>query len=249
MRRLLFAGNWKMYKPPSEAAAFAAMLKERVPAIPDREVVVFPPMVSLPAVASVLAGSTIIWGAQNVHWEQQGAFTGETSPLFLVDLNCQYVLVGHSERRLMFAEDDVVCNRKIRAAQKCGLRPILCCGETKAQRKAGQTFDVISAQLREGLTGAELNDQMIIAYEPVWAIGTGSNATPAEAAEVHRWIRSWLGSAGTATRIIYGGSVSPDNIDLLLAEPEIDGVLVGSASLDVSSFTTIVSSVRKKCHY
>lgn len=231
-----------MFKPPSEAAVFAAALKERLPAMADREVAVFPPLVSIPAVAQALTGSPIAWGAQNMHWEQQGAFTGETSPAFLVDLKCRYVLIGHSERRLLFAEDDAACNRKLLSAQACGLHPILCCGETEAQRQAGQTFVVLSSQLDKGLTGAALGDRLTIAYEPVWAIGTGRNATPAEAGEVHRWIRHWLGPAGTSTRIIYGGSVRPDNIDLLLAEPDIDGVLVGGASLDVNSFTRIACS-------
>lgn len=223
---------------------FAATLRERLPALADREVAVFPPLVALPAVAKELTGSGIAWGAQNMHWEPQGAFTGETSPVSLVDLKCRYVLVGHSERRLLFAEDDTACNRKVLSAQRYGLHPILCCGETQAQRQAGKTFDVLSVQLDRGLADASLGEQLTIAYEPVWAIGTGRNATPLEAVEVHRWIRGWLGPAGVTTRIIYGGSVRPDNIDLLLAEPDIDGVLVGAASLDIGSFTRIACSGR-----
>jgi len=243
-RTPLIAGNWKMHKSASEAARFAAELRSRATCVTDREVAVFPPFTSLPAVAEALRGSAIRWGGQNFHWEASGAYTGEISARFLVDLGCSYVLIGHSERRTLFGETDEGCNRKVHAAVNAGLKPILCCGETLTEREQGQTFAVLERQLVTALTGLEDPKELVIAYEPVWAIGTGRTATPEQAAEVHAWIRSWLGgrfdTRAQAVRIIYGGSVKPDNIDSLMARKELDGVLVGGASLDTDSFMGIV---------
>lgn len=212
------------------------------------EVAVFPPFTSLPAAAELLKDSQIGYGAQNLHWEDAGAFTGEIAPGFLSEIGCRYCLVGHSERRNLFGESDDICNRKVKAALRHQLRPILCCGETLEQRKQNQTIEVIRRQLEKGLKGITTPD-LEIAYEPVWAIGTGQNASPEQAEEVHHWIRLWLerrfGSQAVQVRIIYGGSVKPDNALLLLARPDIDGLLVGGASLEVNSFAAIVNSCHK----
>ncbi|MBM3314935.1 triose-phosphate isomerase [candidate division WOR-3 bacterium] len=239
----LVAGNWKMFKGQAETRAFCAALRNRVPARSDREVAVFPPFTSLPAAAAALQDSHLAWGAQNMHWEKQGAFTGEVAAGFLVEMGCRYVLVGHSERRALFAETDEACNHKVRAALAAGLRPVLCCGETLEQREAGQTFDVLAAQLGGGLAGLSPAPGLVVAYEPVWAIGTGRTATPAQAGEVHSWLRDRLGQqlgpGGSAVRVLYGGSVKPDNVDRLLAEPDVDGVLVGGASIEFDAFVRI----------
>lgn len=240
----LIAGNWKMHKGAREAEVFSRSLLNRLTGVVGREVVVFPPFTSIPAVAGVLRGSAIRWGAQDVFWEKEGAFTGEVSPPFLVELGCRYVLVGHSERRRVLGETDQMCGLKMKAALECGLRPVLCCGETLEERERGATFEVISRQLALGLAGISGAPGFDIAYEPVWAIGTGKNATPEQVCEVHSYIRRWLKdrfeTADTPVRIIYGGSVKPDNIDSLMKKPDVDGVLVGGASLELDSFARIV---------
>ncbi|MGQ9707405.1 MAG: triose-phosphate isomerase [bacterium] len=241
----LFAGNWKMNKGAREAGWFAQELLKRLDVNLNCEVVVFPPFTSIPAVAEVLRGSFIAYGAQDLHWEEAGAFTGEVSPRFLAELDCRYAIVGHSERRHLFGEGDEVCNLKVRAALAFGLRPLLCLGETLQERQNDETMSVLKRQLEKGLKG--LNEAGFdIAYEPVWAIGTGHNASPEQAQEVHNWIRHWLKDncpGGVKDiRIIYGGSVKPENARALLLQPDIDGVLVGGASLDIESFVAIVNA-------
>jgi triosephosphate isomerase len=245
-RTPLIAGNWKMQKGPAEARAFASALRDALPSLSGREAAVFPPFTALPAVADVLRDSAIGYGAQNMHWEKQGAFTGEIAPGFLTELGCRYVLIGHSERRSLFGETDATCRSKVTAALAAGITPVLCCGETLAQRDADTTFAVVDTQLAGALSGLEPDRQIVVAYEPVWAIGTDRTATPEQAGEVHAHIRTWLSAnvspaAAHATRILYGGSVKPDNIDALMKVPDIDGALVGGASLDLPSFTRLVS--------
>lgn len=238
--RPFIAGNWKMNLGSRAAAALASELLRTLPAAGPVEVAVFPPFTSIPAVAEVLAGSHIAWGGQNLHWENSGAFTGEVAPGFLAELGCRYVIVGHSERRHIFAEPDEVCGRKVAAAMRFGLKPVLCCGETLDERETGQTFAVIERQLAAALPDS---GELVIAYEPVWAIGTGRAATPEQVAEVHAWIRNWLRQlrpALSAVRILYGGSVKPDNAASLLSLPDVDGFLVGGASLVAGSFAAIV---------
>ncbi len=246
----LVAGNWKMNKGPAEAGRFASELLGALgndQGKPLPEVAVFPPFISLPAVAAVLKGTPVSYGGQNCHWEAGGAFTGETAPGFLAELGCRYVLVGHSERRTLFGETDQTCRRKLLAALAAGIEPVLCCGETLAEREAGLTFKVIERQLREALAGLAPASSFTIAYEPVWAIGTGRTASPAQAQEAHRFIREWLARGAAPetagrTRILYGGSVKPDHFGALLRQPDVDGALVGGASLEVASFRGIVNA-------
>ncbi|MGQ9778803.1 MAG: triose-phosphate isomerase [Bacillota bacterium] len=246
MRRPLIAGNWKMYKTTAEARALVSAL---VAALQDEErveVVVCPPFTALAAVAPLLAGSRIALGAQDVHWEDEGAFTGAISPRMLVDLGCRYVIIGHSERREYFAETDETVNRKTRAALAHGLTPIVCVGESLAQREAGQTRFFVTGQVRAGLASlGEKAREIVIAYEPIWAIGTGRSATGADAAEVIGLIRDTLAEmygaeTAAAVRILYGGSVKPENIKEFMTSPGIDGALVGGASLKAESFVPIV---------
>jgi triosephosphate isomerase len=244
-RRPLVAGNWKMNKGPAEAGAFALALLRAVRGVSDREIVVFPQFTAIPAVSAVLRGSDIAWGAQNLHSETSGAFTGETSPGSLCELGCRYVLVGHSERRALFGETDAGCAMKAQTALRHKLTPVVCIGESLAEREAGQTEAVIGRQLAGSLSGRTASDEFVLAYEPVWAIGTGRNAAPEQAAAAHRSIRDWLAgnisvAVAESTRIVYGGSVTPDSIDALAAVPDVDGVLVGGASLDVARFARIV---------
>ncbi|MBM3323991.1 triose-phosphate isomerase, partial [candidate division WOR-3 bacterium] len=244
-RRPVIAGNWKMNKTASEAAQFCRDLKARLgdplPSAP--EVILFPPFTALPAVAHEMNGSAVAWGGQNLHWEESGAFTGEISGRFLAELGCRHVLVGHSERRALFGETDETCGRKVAAAVRSDLVPVLCCGESPVERDAGYTLSIIQAQLDTALMGsAEI--PLIVAYEPVWAIGTGRNATPEQAQEVHAFIRQWLAGRfspafGAAARVLYGGSVKPDNVADLMAQPDVDGALVGGASLDLDSFVKL----------
>jgi triosephosphate isomerase (TIM) len=251
----LVAGNWKMHKGQDEARRFAEELLSAVPNDEVRmtnarqhvEVAVFPPFTALPAVAEVLGGTQVAYGGQNCHWESKGAFTGEVAPGFLAELGCRYVLVGHSERRSLFGETDETCRKKLLAVIAAGIEPVLCCGETLAEREAGKTFEVIERQLRAALAGPPLPESFTVAYEPVWAIGTGRSATPAQAGEAHSFIRGWLSrnlspEAGERTRLLYGGSVKPDNFGDLLKQPDVDGALVGGASLEVASFCGIVDS-------
>ena len=246
-RMPLIAGNWKMHGARSEALALSASLARSVGQERGREIVLAPPFTALEAVGKEIAGSTIKLGAQNVHWEPKGAFTGEISVGMLKEAGCTYVIVGHSERRQFFGETNETVHKRLVAALGAGLVPIVCVGEMLAEREADATEAVIARQV-EDACGSLRSEQLascVIAYEPVWAIGTGRTATPGQAQEVHHAIRRQLTSLGSATtaervRIIYGGSVKPDNIDALMAEPDIDGALVGGASLDADSFTRIV---------
>jgi triosephosphate isomerase (TIM) len=247
MRIPLLAGNWKMYKTIAEAVELVEALLRDVGDTSDREVLVCPPFTALHALSPLLQESPIALGGQDVFYEEQGAYTGAVSPLMLRDVGCRYAIVGHSERRQIFGEVDAVINRKLHAALKHGLRPILCVGETKPQRDVGQAEAIVVEQVRAGLAnvGAEAIGEVVIAYEPVWAIGTGDTATPADAQAMHATIRGTLAelydsSAADAIRIQYGGSVKPDNVDELMAQPDIDGALVGGASLKADSFLRIV---------
>jgi triosephosphate isomerase len=243
----LLAGNWKMHGTPSEAKVLAVSLKEQLSGVGDREVLVAPPFPSLISVVECLRDTRIAVAAQNVYWEDRGAFTGEVSAPMLADAGCTHVIIGHSERRQYFAESDDGVARRIGAALRHGLNPIVCIGETLEQRDAGDTLKVIERQLRGGLRGLDGTgiERLIIAYEPVWAIGTGKVATPAQAQEVHAAIRRLIGelsspAVAAAIRILYGGSVKPDNIDALMREPDLDGALVGGASLKTDDFVRIV---------
>jgi triosephosphate isomerase len=253
VRRPFFCGNWKLYGTLSESVALASGVREAVAAVGGSDVAVAPGFVALQAVAQALRGGPVGLAAQDCHFEAKGAFTGEISPWQLADVGCQYVIIGHSERRQLFGETDGAVARKTRAALAAGLCPIVCVGETLAERDAGQTLPRVAAQLDGGLGEIPDGDlsRCVIAYEPVWAIGTGRNATPAQAVEVHAFIRGRLGSrlggAGQSLRILYGGSVKPDNVAGLMRESEIDGALVGGASLTVESFATIVKEGTRAC--
>jgi len=248
MGRLPFmAGNWKMNKTVGEALDLVRELKAATSGIKDVEVAVAPPFTALYAVHKELEGSSIRLAAQNLYWEEKGAFTGEVSPLMLKEVGCDYVIIGHSERRQFFGETDETVNRRIKAALAQGLKMIFCIGETLREREGGKTFSVIESQVEGGLKG--LDDKktrnMAIAYEPVWAIGTGKTATPEQAEEVHRFIRKKLEKlysreVSEEIRIQYGGSVTPENIKGLMNQPNIDGALVGGASLKAETFSKIV---------
>ncbi len=254
IRTPLVAGNWKMNKGPAEAKTFARELlrqvandKGEITKAGGPEVAVFPPFTALPAVAEVLRGTQVTYGGQNCHWESGGAFTGETAPGFLAELGCRYVLVGHSERRNLFGETDENCRKKLLAAIAAGIEPVLCCGETLSERESNLAFRVIERQLQTALAGLPPAASFLVAYEPVWAIGTGRTATPAQAGEAHDFIRQWLTrglspAVSERTRLLYGGSVKPDNFGELLKQPDVDGALVGGASLAVASFRGIVNS-------
>ncbi len=246
-RRPLMAANWKMYKTIPQAEAF---LKEFLPAVAnvnDVDVVLCPAMVALAPVSQLLSGTQVALGAQNMNENEEGAFTGEISGAMLTSVGCKYVIIGHSERRQFFGETDASVNKKILAALKHNLVPIVCVGETLAERDANQTLQVVGRQVRAGLANIPSAEtkKLVIAYEPVWAIGTGRTATPAQAQEVHLAIRDILkdqyGSlTSLAIRILYGGSVKPENIAELMACEDIDGGLIGGASLKPDSFGSIV---------
>jgi triosephosphate isomerase len=247
IRRPLIAGNWKMNGTRAEAERLLSVLKGLVGRPADREVVIAPPFTALETASRVLAGTSIHLAGQNLHWEPQGAFTGEISGPMLKELGCTYVILGHSERRQYFAETDEQVARKVRAAQRDGLTPIVCVGETLEERERGETFTLIARQVRGALQGQEQAAiaALVIAYEPVWAIGTGRTATPDQAQEVHAALRATLAelsdqNTAQAVRILYGGSVKPDNIDGLMAQQDIDGALVGGASLQADAFARIV---------
>jgi len=247
IRLPIIAGNWKMNKTVGEAIDLVRKLKALISGIKEVEVVVAPPFTALYAVGKELNGSSIELSAQNLHWEQKGAYTGEISPLMLKDLGCKYVIIGHSERRQYFGENDEIVNLKIKSAIKNSLKPILCIGETLTEREEGKTFSVIKRQLEAGLKdiGDKEIREIVIAYEPVWAIGTGRTATPQQAQEVHKFIREKLEvlyskDISQAIRIQYGGSVTPENIKGLMDREDIDGALVGGASLVAESFARIV---------
>jgi triosephosphate isomerase len=242
------AGNWKMYKTQAETRAFLSAFKPLVASATHCDIVIAPPFTALAAAAETAAGSAIAIGAQDVYWAPEGAFTGEISTRMLVEAGCGYVIVAHSERRQFFGETDETASRKVKAALTAGLTPILCVGELLAEREAHLTRAVLERHFRgalSALTGPEFS-RIIVAYEPVWAIGTGRTATPEIAAEAHRYLRDLateiFGPERAAElRILYGGSVKPDNVKALMAHPEIDGALVGGASLDPQQFASIVN--------
>lgn len=246
-RRPLIAANWKMHKTLGEAVAFVESIQEQTGPCADREVLIAPPFTALRGISGKLSLHGYSLGAQNCHWEQKGAFTGEISAAMLKDMGCAYVIVGHSERRQLFGETDETVRLKTSAAIGAGLAPVVCVGEALEERERGDAFEVIGRQLEgafQGL-GPERMNGVVIAYEPVWAIGTGRTATPGQAQEVHAFIRSRISSIfGKAiekrVRILYGGSVKPSNVDALMAEPDIDGALVGGASLEVGSFKSLI---------
>lgn len=252
MRKKIVAGNWKMNKTASEAKALiAGIRKETGDGAGAVEVVVCPPFTALESAAAALAGSQIALGAQNMHAEDSGAFTGEVSAAMLVALGVRYVILGHSERRTLFGETDAIVNKKTRAAIQAGLVPIVCVGETLQEREAGKMADVVSTQVKgslAGVTGDELKaGKLVIAYEPVWAIGTGKTASKEQAQEVHALIRRVLaemtcGTAAETVRIQYGGSMKPENAAELLAMPDIDGGLIGGAALKADSFAAIINA-------
>ncbi len=249
MRTPIVAGNWKLNKTISEAVELVTALRDLVANVTDVEIVVAPTFTALPAVARALQGSNIRLSAQNIFWEDSGAFTGEISPVMLKDVGCDYVIIGHSERRQYFGETNESVNRKVKAALTHGLKPIICVGERLEDREAGKTESVVENHVINGIDGlsAEQLLSTVIAYEPVWAIGTGLTATPNEAQEVHAFIRSLLlrnysADVTEQVRIQYGGSVKPDNAVELLTQADIDGALVGGASLEAESFAQIVKA-------
>jgi triosephosphate isomerase (TIM) len=251
MRIPLIAGNWKMFKTVHEAVAFTKELRSVVKDVDDVEIVVAPPFTAVHAVAEAARNSNVGVSAQNLHWDREGAFTGEVSAAMIKEAGAEYVIVGHSERRRLFGETDAIVNRKTLAAIGAALIAIVCVGETLEERERDETLAILDRQIKHGLDGvtAEQIGDLVIAYEPVWAIGTGRNATAAQAGEAHAHIRTRLrqwfgGDAAERCHVIYGGSVKPDNIRELIAEPDVDGALVGGASLEVRSFGEIVTKSR-----
>jgi len=248
MRKKIVAGNWKMNKTASEAAALIDGIKKTVADVSKVEIVVCPPFTDLKDAAAACAGSNVGLGAQNVHWEASGAFTGEISTGMLKDLGVKYVIIGHSERRQYFGETDATVNKRTKAALAAGLTPIVCVGETLAERDGGKMEEVVVRQVKIGL--ADLGDDLgkiVVAYEPVWAIGTGRTATPAQAQEVHALIRRTLaelssGAVANTIRIQYGGSMKPENAKELMSQPDIDGGLIGGAALKADSFAAIIKA-------
>ena len=248
MRRPVIAGNWKMFKTQAETRAFFAAFAPLVASSAHCEIVIAPPFTAIHAAVEAAAGSAISIAAQDAYWQTEGAFTGEVSMKMLADAGCRGVIIGHSERRQYFGETDETVNRKVKSALEQGLTPIVCVGETLEQRDGQQTYSVLERQFESGLaalTSAEFS-RILLAYEPVWAIGTGRTATPELAADAHRFLRGVASARFTpdrasALRILYGGSVKPDNIRGLMAQVEIDGALVGGASLDPQSFSAIVN--------
>jgi triosephosphate isomerase len=245
-RQPFIAGNWKMHKTLAEAQSLAREIRQGADPGRRAEVALAPPYTALAAVAAELAGSAIRLAAQDTHWEKQGAFTGAISPLMLADVGCHYVIVGHSERRHLFGETNQSVNLKVKAVLAAGLMVILCVGETREEREAGQTIARVEGQIREGLAGVTAGaSELVVAYEPVWAIGTGLTATPDQAQEVHSFIRQELSRLlgnGAPYRIQYGGSVTPANAAELLSQPDIDGALVGGASLKPELFLPIIAA-------
>jgi len=253
MRKPFIAGNWKMHKLSGEAATLATEIATSCRGLDDIDIAVAPTFTSLATVRKALEGSSIGLAAQNMHWEDKGAFTGEIAPAMLRDAGCRYVILGHSERRQLFGETNESVNRKVRAALRHGLVPVICVGESEDERNRNVTFVVVDRHIDgafENVTAEQLAN-IVVAYEPVWAIGTGRTATPEQAQEVHLAIRAKLGKlfgqeAANGVRILYGGSVKPDNVDSLMAEPDIDGALVGGASLEARSYERICRFERSK---
>ncbi len=252
MRIPFIAGNWKMYKTVADAVKYVKEFRAMVKDIDDVEIVIAPAFTALHSAAEAARNSNVGIGAQDLFWEREGAFTGEVSGAMVREAGAEYVIVGHSERRTFFGETDASVNRRTASAFAASLTPIVCIGETLDQRERNETFEILDRQIKDGLAGVtgEQLGQLVIAYEPVWAIGTGRNATPAQAGEAHghirKRLRQWFGADGAdACHIIYGGSVKPDNIRDLVSQGDVDGALVGGASLDVKSFFDIVSMSRK----
>jgi triosephosphate isomerase (TIM) len=253
MRKKILAANWKMNLTHIEAESYVEAFLNEVGEVNDVEIVIIPSFTSIPTLAQASGNAPFIrLGAQNLHWEKSGAFTGEVSATMLRALFVKYVIIGHSERRALFGETDQMVQKKVHTALEAGLRPIMCVGETLAEREAGSVQKVLRQQVEEGLKGApaEHLSEVVLAYEPIWAIGTGRTATPAQAEEVHAFLRSVLAelfdqTAADRMRIQYGGSVKPENAEELMREPNIDGALVGGASLDAHSFARIVRASGK----
>lgn len=249
MRMPLIAGNWKMNTTLAEALALVSSMRDRLDGIKGVQKVICPPFISLAAVRELLKGSTIELGAQNMHFEDKGAYTGEVSPLMLSAL-CRFVILGHSERRHYFADKDVLINKKVQAALRVGLRPILCVGERSEENEAGKAIEVVTRQVRRGLKGVAASSELVIAYEPVWAIGTGKAATGEQANETISFIRKLIAEIygpeiAQVVRILYGGSVNSANIAEFVSQSEIDGALVGGASLKAEEFISIVEQTAK----
>jgi triosephosphate isomerase len=253
MRVPIIAGNWKMYKTTGQAVHLVRDLWRKVEGIEDVEIVVCPPFTSLRSISTMIEADrlSVLLGAQNMHWEEEGAYTGEISPLMLTDLNVRYVIIGHSERREHFGETDEMVNGKVKSALGHGLRPIMCVGETLDERDQGRTEAKVEGQVKAGLAGVSTDGvpKVVIAYEPIWAIGTGRSATAQDANDVIKHIRATIGAIygpelAQKVRIQYGGSVKPENAALFMKEPDIDGALVGGASLEAESFAQIVMSAR-----
>jgi triosephosphate isomerase len=247
-RRPLIAGNWKMYKTPTEAVASARTLEGLVADVTDVDVMIAPPFTAIHPVAAALTKGVVAVGAQDLYWEKEGAYTSRIASGMLVDCGCTYVIIGHSECRQYFGETDETVNRKVKAAIDADLVPVMCIGESESERDAEKTFSVLDKQIRDGLKGFFSDDlvKLVIAYEPVWAIGTGKTATTEQAQEVHAWVRQLMtelfgNGLAAGLRILYGGSVKPDNAAALMAMPDIDGGLVGGASLDAETFSRIVT--------
>ncbi len=251
-RKRIIAGNWKMNKTVAEATELATGIRQALAECSEVDVVLCPPFTALAAVAEAVEGTAINFGAQNMHWEASGAFTGEISPYMLRSLYCHYVILGHSERRTYFGETDEIVNRKVKAALAATLKPIVCIGETLEQREADQHMSVVAEQVRGSLADitAEEMKNVVLAYEPVWAIGTGRTASPEQAQEMHAYIREEMrkvfGEVADSVRIQYGGSMKPANAEELLAQPDIDGGLIGGASLEVRSFVELVNLAKER---
>ncbi len=248
MRRPLLAGNWKMHTNILEAYLLVAEIGKCAAGLNDRDVILAPPNVALNAVSRVLLDSDVLLASQNVCWAEEGAFTGEISPAMVKSAGAVASIIGHSERRQIFHEDDEMINKRVLGAVEYGLIAIFCIGETLEERESDTTFDILEAQIRKGLAGvtAEAMKNMVVAYEPVWAIGTGKTASKEQAQEVHAFIRKLLAeiyekAIADSVRILYGGSVKPDNVDELMAQPDIDGALVGGAALNAESFCRIIN--------
>ncbi len=243
MRRPFIAANWKMYKTTSEAKEFIEVFLELVEFVKDVDIVIAPPFTSLPIASEFLKGSNVMLSAQDIYFEEEGAYTGEVSPKMLLDIGCKYVIIGHSERRQYFNETDDIVNKKIKAAKAAGLGVIFCIGESFEEREQGKTFDIIKREIEGGLNDIDY-EHIVVAYEPIWAIGTGLTATPEQAQEAHAYVRERLkdiySNKADEMRILYGGSVKPNNINELMSKPDVDGGLVGGASLKPDSFAQIV---------
>ena len=251
MRTPFIAGNWKMHKSVAETVKYVKECRGLVKDITGVDIVIAPPFTALHAAAEAARNSNVCIAGQNLYWEREGAFTGEVSAPMISEAGAEYAIVGHSERRRLFGESDAIVNRKVLAVIAAGLTPIVCVGETLEERERSETFAILDRQIKDGLDGltAEQVAELVVAYEPVWAIGTGRNATAAQAGEAHAHIRTRLrqwfgGDAAERCHVIYGGSVKPDNIHDLVLLPDVDGALVGGASLDVTSFADIVTRSR-----